>query len=229
MFQKQSRSSNHTEISSRALSINSKDMFLVSLNCSSPSPTLWISHPPIAPDCKHEGKLGNSSHRKPAGLSGLLWLCLGLLFSMFWGWPHMGNEGSRAPGLRGTLSFSWHLGDSGTTPIPITQSLHTPGAKALKIYFPVDLVTQWEDPKIEQFFSFTAESPAWLNTRAPHACPEPLCLNVTQGEVHPALLENHGGFFQVASLALISGRLDHLWGDRLWGNKNYVQQTAYWE
>lgn len=190
-------------------------------------PHCAVSHPPIAPDCKHMGRVGNSSQREPAGFSALL--CLDLLFSTFWGWPRMGNEGSRVPGLRGALRFLGHLGVSGTHPVTIAQSLHAPGAKALKIYFPVDLVTQWEDPNIEQCFSFTAESPAWLNTHVPHACPKPMCLNVTQGEVHPALLENRGCFFQVDSFALISGELDHLWGDRLWGNKNYVQQAAYWE
>lgn len=41
MFQKQSKSPSHIEFSPGALSINSKDiLFLVSLNCSSLSPTL---------------------------------------------------------------------------------------------------------------------------------------------------------------------------------------------
>lgn len=221
VFQKQSKSPNHIEFSSGALSINSKDiLFLVSLNCSSLSPTLWSltpTHHPWLQTCWETGKQLPEKACRP--LRAAL-LCLGLPFSIFWAWPHMGNEGS---------IFGGHLGVSGARPVPIAQSLHTPGAKALKIYFPADLATLWEDPNVEQCFSFTAESPAWLNTRVPHGCPKPMCLNVTQGEVRPALLENCGCFFQVDSFPLISGGLDHLWGDRLWGNKNYVQQAAYWE
>lgn len=89
------------------------------------------------------GEVGKQLPEKACRLVRVALAVLGFAFLHALRLATRGNEGSRVPGLWGTLRSWGHLGVSGTRPVPITvpaQSLHALGAKALKIDFPVDLV-----------------------------------------------------------------------------------------